>query len=128
MLKQCSCCSQIPRACLQALEEGTATVRLQPSNAVQQVAIAEHSIPIDAVQAGTAPAVAVQLATEDGKAVQYGDALQALQLCIIAPGGNSRNRQARSTSFRLLPSTMAARCRGRSPDAMYVGIAPSRAP
>lgn len=82
-------------SCMQALEEATAVVRLQPSNAVQQVAIADASIPINPVPAGTAPSVAVQLATEDGKPVDYQDALHALQLCIIAPGGNSRHRTVR---------------------------------
>lgn len=82
---------------LQSLEEGTAVVRLQPSNAVLDISILEQSIPLEPVTAGASLPVAVLVRTEDGKAPQWLEAVHALTLNIIAPGSNSKSGRVRST-------------------------------
>ena len=76
---------------LQALEEGTAAVRLQPSNAVLQVAVAEASIPLKPVVAGDSLPLRVEVTTEDGGALAWDDAHRGLSLIILAPGQKSKN-------------------------------------
>jgi hypothetical protein len=101
LLPRVHCCAVTLANPLQSLEEGTAVVRLHPSNAVLNVSILEQSIPMAPVTAGTSLPVAVHVLTEDGKAPRWLEAAHALTLNIIAPGSNSKSCRVRSTS-RLL--------------------------
>jgi len=78
------------------LEHATAAVSLQATNCVTGVTILADRLALSPLAAGAACVVPVRVATENGARPDAEAAAHCATLRVIAPGGSSRNAQARA--------------------------------